>query len=84
MRRREATTYVPGHGPLADDAAFGVYIDLLDDVEAAARRAMERGLSAEEASEAYRLPAGLEDWTLFSPGYFARAIGRWMNELGAT
>jgi glyoxylase-like metal-dependent hydrolase (beta-lactamase superfamily II) len=84
MRRREATTYVPGHGRLADDAAMGRYIDLLDHVEAAARSAMERGVSAEDAGDAYRLPSGLEDWTLFNPGYFARAIGAWMTEMGAS
>ncbi len=81
LRRGEATTYVPGHGPLADDAAVGAYIELLDDVEAAARAAIERGLTAEQAGEAYRLPRGMADWTLFSPQYFARAIGAWMGVL---
>jgi len=83
LRTERVTTYVPGHGPLADAAALDRYIGLLDDVEAAARRAVERGMSAEEAGEAYRMPAGLESGTLFNPGYFARAIGRWMEELGA-
>ena len=83
LRRREPTTYVPGHGPLADDAAIGAYIDLLDHVEAAARRAIERGITAEQAGEEYRLPQGTEDWVLFSPQYFARAIGRWMGVLSA-
>ena len=81
LRRGEATTYVPGHGPLADDAAVGAYIELLDDVEAAARAAIERGLTAEQAGEAYRLPRGMADWTLFSPQYFTRAIGAWMGVL---
>lgn len=81
LRRGEPTTYVPGHGPLADDAAVGAYIDLLDDVEAAARRAIERGMSAEQAGEEYRLPSGMEDWVLFNPGYFGRAIGAWMGVL---
>ena len=81
IRARGATTYVPGHGPLADDAAVDAYIELLDDVESAARRAIERGLSAEDAGGEYRLPSGLEEWTLFNPGYFSRAIGAWMTEL---
>ena len=81
IRTRGATTYVPGHGPLADDAAVDAYIGLLDHVEAAARTAVERGQSAEEAGEEYRLPSGLEEWTLFNPGYFGRAIGAWMAEL---
>ncbi len=60
---------------------MGAYIEVLDDVEAAARRAIERGLTAEQAGEEYRLPEGMEEWTLFSPGYFARAIGAWMTAL---
>jgi glyoxylase-like metal-dependent hydrolase (beta-lactamase superfamily II) len=84
IRARGATTYVPGHGPLADTPAVDRYIGLLDDVEGAARRAVEQGMTAEEAGGAYRLPAGLEEWTLFNPGYFARAIGAWMEELGAS
>ena len=81
LRAAGAETYVPGHGPLADAAALDAYVHLLDDVEEAARRALERGMSAEEAGAEYRLPAGLESWTLFSPGYFARALGSWMSEL---
>ena len=81
MRRTEPTTYVPGHGPLADDAAMGVYLELLEDVEAAARRAIEQGITAEQAGEQYALPRGMEDWTLFSPQYFGRAIGDWMGVL---
>jgi glyoxylase-like metal-dependent hydrolase (beta-lactamase superfamily II) len=77
-----AETYVPGHGPLADVGQLDSYLGLLDDVEAAARRAIDRGMSAEEAGGAYRLPTGLEEWTLFNPGYFARAIGAWMKEIG--
>ena len=60
---------------------LGTRRDLLDDVEAAARRAIERGMSAEQAGEEYRLPSGMEDWVLFNPGYFGRAIGAWMGVL---
>jgi len=81
IRLLGATTYVPGHGPLATPSDLDRYIDLLDDVEGAARVAMQRGMSAQEAGAEYRLPAGMEEWTLFSPDYFARAIGRWMLEL---
>jgi len=81
LRAAGAATYVPGHGPLADAAALDDYIGLLDHVEEAARRALERGMSADDAGAAYRLPAGLETWTLFSAEYFARALGAWMSEL---
>jgi glyoxylase-like metal-dependent hydrolase (beta-lactamase superfamily II) len=81
LRATGASTYVPGHGPLADAAAVDAYVGLLDHVEEAARDAIRRGMTAEEAGAAYRLPSGLENWTLFSPGYFALAIGKWMGEL---
>lgn len=83
MRLLGSTTYVPGHGPLADAAAIDGYITVLDSVEAAARAAIERGMSADEAGAEYSLPSGFEDWTLFSPNYFSRAIGAWMGELQA-
>ncbi len=83
LRASDADTYVPGHGALADRTDMDRYLGLLDDVEAAARRAMEEGRSADEAGKAYKLPRGLEDWTLFNPSYFGRAIGAWMKELEA-
>jgi len=83
MRAGDASTYVPGHGSLSDGQRLDAYIGLLDHVESAARRALERGESAEEAGAAYRLPPDLEDWLLFDRSYFAVAIGAWMNELRA-
>ncbi|MDH5760662.1 MAG: hypothetical protein OEZ65_13825 [Gemmatimonadota bacterium] len=82
LRRDVPTVYVPGHGSLADDAELGRYVDLLDDVESAARAAVSAGWSAEEAGERYRIPAALGEWVLFNPAYFQRAIGTWMKELG--
>ncbi len=81
IRERGASTYVPGHGPLADSTDLARYIDLLDDVEGAAKRAFDAGLSAEEAGSRYRVPTSLGEWTLFNPRYFERAIGAWMTEL---
>jgi len=81
LRAMDASTYVPGHGPLADAMALDRYIDLLGDIEAAARRAIDRGISSEQAGEEYRIPDGLGDWYAFQPTYFATAIGAWMSEL---
>jgi cyclase len=83
LRALQPSIYVPGHGPLATAADLDAYIDLLDDVERAARAALERGMSAEDAGAAYHLPVGLEGWVLFDPRYFASAIGKWMEELQA-
>ena len=81
MRLVDAETYVPGHGPLADRAALDRYIELLDHVEDAARRAMAEGMSAEEAGDRYTLPESASEWILFNPAYFERAIDRWMQEI---
>lgn len=83
LRDVGAATYVPGHGPLAGAAELDRYTTLLDDVEAAARRAMARGLTTEAAGAEYRIPAALGEWTLFNPRYFERALGAWMKELSS-
>jgi len=82
LRALGASTFVSGHGTLADTRALDTYLELLDHVEAAAREALAEGWSAEEAGARYRLPPAVEDWTLFNPGYFARALDAWMRELG--
>lgn len=82
LRATGSSTYVPGHGPLADEPALDRYIELLDHVEAAARDAMVAGISAQEAGARYRLPPSVTGWHLFNDGYFERAIGSWMTELG--
>ncbi|MGH7504921.1 MAG: MBL fold metallo-hydrolase, partial [Longimicrobiales bacterium] len=80
--RRTGALYVPGHGPLADDAALDLYLALIDDIEAAGRRAFESGTPAAAAAAAYTPPAAVAQWTLFSPRYFEVAIGAWLRELG--
>lgn len=73
--------WVPGHGPLADASDMAIYMSILDDVGAAARRARVAARTAAQAAELYTLPEGVGDWTLFNPQYFERAIGAWMREL---
>src|SRR5690606_39979464 len=48
LLERGAPVYVPGHGGTADAAGLQPYVSLLDDVEAAARRAIR---SEEHTSE---------------------------------
>lgn len=81
LRASGATTFVPGHGTVATLAEMDRYLALLDSVEAAARRAVERGITAEAAGAEYAVPADLGEWLLFNPRYFERAIGAWMKEL---
>lgn len=81
LLEEEAQAWVPGHGSLADREALRAYIALLDDVEAAARRAIEAGTPVQAAAEAYEPPEALGEWVLFSPRYYAVAFGAWEREL---
>jgi len=81
LRDLGGAIYVPGHGTVATPAEIDRYLALLDSVEAAARIAMSRGVTAEAAGAAYQLPGALGEWLLFNPRYFERAIGAWMREL---
>ncbi|MFI5244322.1 MAG: MBL fold metallo-hydrolase [Gemmatimonadales bacterium] len=81
LRRRKNTIYVPGHGALAKEAEFDRYIAMIDEVEAAARRAHDKGQTAAEAGASYALPASLGEWTLFNKVFFERAFTAWYREL---
>ena len=76
-----ASSYIPGHGPLADHADYQRYVDVLKTVEDAARRAHERGTPATEAAKEFKLPAALGEWTMFSPRYYETALVAWEKEL---
>lgn len=73
--------YVPGHGAIADAAGLRPYLDLLEDVERAARDAVARGVPASEAWRNYTLPPSLSDWTRFRPDVFRFAFEAWEREL---
>ena len=81
LTRDRATTYVPGHGPLADSGEMELYRRLLDEVEAQARAAVAAGRTPEEAAASFRLSDPLSEWFLFSDAYPERALGAWMREL---
>ncbi len=81
LRALDARAYVSGHGRVTDAAGVDAFIELLDLVERSARDAMARGITAEEAAAAFRMPAAMTDWTLFNARYYERAIGAWMREL---
>jgi len=84
LRDLQGGTYVPGHGTVATPEELDRYLALLESVEAAARRAVERGVSAAVAGAEYRIPAELGEWVLFNPRYFERAIGAWLRELASS
>jgi glyoxylase-like metal-dependent hydrolase (beta-lactamase superfamily II) len=74
-------TYVPGHGPLAGRDDLRRYLDLIEHVGNAARRAFEQGRPAVEAAADYQVPAGLGEWFMFSPRYYEVAFTAWHREL---
>lgn len=80
IAREDASTFVPGHGPVAGRAELEEYRILLEAVEAQAREAARQGWSAEEAAERLVLPAPVDGWFRFSPRYPRQAIQAWMDE----
>jgi glyoxylase-like metal-dependent hydrolase (beta-lactamase superfamily II) len=81
LRRARQTLYVPGHGALAHEVEFERYIAMIDAVEAAARRAHERGTPAADAATGFTLPAELGDWTMFNKVFYERAFTAWYRDL---
>lgn len=81
IRATPASTFVPGHGPLLDVTQLDRYLGLLRHVEAAARQALQDGMTAQEAGDAYRPLPEVRDWVLFNDDYYTRAISAWMEEL---
>ena len=81
LRDQQADVYVSGHGELsrADDLAR--YIDLLEHVEAAARRAIEAGTPMEQAAARYTVPDSLGEWFMFSDRYPELAFRAWERAL---
>lgn len=81
LRAMGATTYVPGHGELASPADLDTYLDLLDHVEAAARRAIVAGRPLDRAGAEYRVPERLGAWHMFSPRYPEVSFRAWARDV---
>jgi glyoxylase-like metal-dependent hydrolase (beta-lactamase superfamily II) len=78
-----ATVRVPGHGATFSGDDLVHYIGVLDAVEDAARKARAAGITAPEAAKAFKLPAALGEWTMFSGNYYEVALRAWERELAA-
>ncbi|MBC7844843.1 MAG: MBL fold metallo-hydrolase [Gemmatimonadaceae bacterium] len=83
LRRERTTVYVPGHGAVADAAAYDRYIAVLGEIETGARAAFAKGTPAADAAKAFVLPPSLGAWALFGPTFYERAFTAWNRELGA-
>ena len=83
LRRPGATTYVPGHGGVAHEGDVARYVSMLAEVEAAARVARLKGISASEAAATFTLPKSLGDWIPFNKVFHERAFAAWYRDLSA-
>jgi glyoxylase-like metal-dependent hydrolase (beta-lactamase superfamily II) len=77
---RQRSPIVPGHGAIADAAAFARYATLIDEVEAAARRGFAAGVPAATAASGWTPPATLGEWTFFNRSFTERAFAAWYKQ----
>lgn len=83
LKRAKDTIYVPGHGALAKDREINRYIDVLNEVEAAARKSFKAGVSTDDIGRTFMLSERLGPWALFSTAFYPRAFEAWYRELKA-
>ncbi len=74
-------TIVPGHGPIANKDDIKKYLGLLGHVEEAARKAIKKELSPEQAWQEFSIPKSLGEWSLFRPDVSKFAFMAWEKEL---
>jgi glyoxylase-like metal-dependent hydrolase (beta-lactamase superfamily II) len=72
--------FVPGHGSIYTAGQFSQYVELLDLVEDAARRARTSGMPAAAAARELVLPDALKEWVLFGESYYEVALRAWERE----
>lgn len=85
-RASGSTIYVPGHGPVGKKDDIERYQAMFSAVEAAARKAHQKGISAEDAGNTFELPDSLGMWALFNPAaktFYQRAFAAWYKEIKA-
>jgi len=73
--------YVPGHGPVAGLADLKTYLEMLEVVEQAARKAFDKGVPASEAWKDFAIPDKLGEWHKFRPDIHRFAFEAWEREL---
>ena len=83
LRRTRDTIYVPGHGPIAREGEFDRYVAMLGEVERAARKAHDDGVTPAVAGGNFSLPTSLGEWALFNKIFYQRAFEAWDRELRA-
>lgn len=77
------STYIPGHGAIADDAQIKNYLALLETVEEAARAGLQSGNSPKAIAESFEVPASLGQWFVYDPSLYEVAFTAWQRNLKA-
>lgn len=75
------STYVPGHGSVASKEDINHYLALIGHVGDAAKDAIKSGKTADEAWQAYSIPASMGEWAKFRPDVYKFAFIAWEKEL---
>lgn len=83
MAEAKGTTYVPGHGPLADHDAVVTYQEFLKTIQGSARAAFEQGATAEAAAQGYELPEPFDQWMVWAPDNIKKAFDACYREWSA-
>jgi len=74
--------HVTGHGDVARSRDLANYPKMLDEVEAAARKAHQAGRELKEAAADFNLPPSLGKWLLFNASQYETAFRAWYRILG--
>ncbi len=82
--KAKQTTFVPGHGPIADAESVERYQAFLKFIEEQAKLALADGLSAEQAGEKFKLSDEFSKWLVWAPDNATRAFNAWFRELSQT
>ena len=74
---------VPGHGSVCqnDSEEMTVLSILMDEIEAHARGAFEKGDSSDEAAASFKVSESAGDWSYFRQGFHEIAMEAWYREL---
>lgn len=81
IKRSESALIIPGHGPIADQAAIKIYQSFLGEIQQSATQAFKAGTPVDQAAKDYKLPDSMQDWLVWAPHNITRAFNAWYRAL---
>lgn len=81
LEKSSDVIFVPGHGPVADQAAVKIYQEFLAFVGDHADKSHQAGDKVAAAAEKFELPESLKNWLVWSPQNIKLAMRAWYREL---